>query len=173
MQQDKHARWLPEARVQALCGVARPTWKSWVRTGLIEEDPGGAYDESQVLGIALAALLREQLGPHETRTALQALKRTGHWADLLARAGDLTRQDRFDIVIEPQSLVVRLVIDDAQLIAAVRHPSDPRPVLVLPVADRMRRIRNGFRSLATAGPRPHTRKVGRPSQPRAIIPRTR
>jgi hypothetical protein len=157
--------WLPEARVQALCGIARPTWKSWVRAGLIEEDPGGSYDERQVLGVALIATLREHLGPHQTRTALQALARDGRWNDLLDRSRELADGGRFDLVLEPHSLIVRLATDDAALIAAVRHPGDPRPVVVLPVADRLRRIRDGFRTMALTGERPRARKPGRPAYP--------
>lgn len=154
--------WVSEARVQELCGVSRPTWKSWVRSGFIEEDPAGAYDESQVLGIAIVACIREHLGPVDTRIVRRGLERDGRWGELLSRARGLGSDDAFDLVIEPASRAVRLVVDDAELVRAVRHPHDPRPVLVLPIADRVRRIRDGFRTIAVAHERPLQRRRGRP-----------
>ena len=161
--------WIGEARAQDLCGLTRPAWKSWARAKLIEEDAGGAYDERQVLEVALVGGLRNHLSPQDTRLATMALKRNGRWEAMLAHARDLQEDDRFDLVIEPRTCAVRLALDDAALVRAVRHPEDPRLVLVVSLADRMRRIRDGFRAIAVVQERPIVRKVGRPRRAAADV----
>jgi hypothetical protein len=158
-----------EARAQALCGLTRPGWKSWAKSGLIEEDPGGVYDERQLLEVAIVGGLRKHLSPKDTRVACQALKRTGGWEELITAAQMLGDDGRFDLVIEPDVCAVTLVRDDAELVGVVRDPSAPRLVLVLPLADRLRRIRDGFRSVAETRERPRQRKVGRPAKRKADV----
>jgi hypothetical protein len=158
-----------EARAQELCGLSRPGWKSWARIGLIEEDPGGVYDERQVLEIALAASLRDHLSPADARAAQQALKRDGHWSEMLTRAQRLQPGDSFDLVIEPRFCAVELAIDDDDLVRAVRHAGEPRLVLVVVLAERLLRIRDGFRRVARPRERPRERKRGRPPQELADV----
>ena len=161
--------WTSESIAQALCGLTRPAWKSRVKARLIEDKPRGAYDERQLMEIAFVGALRDHLSPRDTRLACQALKRNGRWDDLLVRARELEDDDRFDLVIEPGTRAVTLATDDASLVQAVRHPEDPRPVLVVSIADRLRRIRDGFRTIAVARERPQQRKVGRPARDDAKV----
>jgi hypothetical protein len=167
LKQNEPLSWIREARAQELCGIGRPTWKSWARIGLIEEDAGGTYDERDVLAIAIVASLREHLTPHQTRTARRVLQHDRRWEDLVEHARALGTNDRFDLVIEPQTCGVRLATDDPTLVRAVRFPSDPRLVLVVSLAGRLRRIRDGFRSIAVTSERPRQRRPGRP----AVVPR--
>jgi len=92
------------------------------------------------------------------------------WANLVARgdAGEMVnrarvveRDDRFDLVVEPEHGGVRVVEDDESLIAAVRHPGAPRAVIVVPFAERIALVRDSFRNVRKTTPRPKTRRTGR------------
>ncbi len=150
-----------------LLGVSRSTFRHWRSLGLVSEGPGGTYDEGAAIDAVLLATLRDQLGMENAAKVWRELKRSGEGEQLVTRARklDLKRRDeRFDLVIEPSAGIVSLATDDASLVAAVRDPEDPRPVTIVPLASRLRRVRRGFNTYGDHGPQPQERVSGRPQK---------
>lgn len=145
-----------------LCGLPRSTRQSWERAGLNVGDAGGAYGEGAVLEIALLVIIREHLGLEEMVSAWRDLSNSGAAVELINQARGLRDKDRFDLVLEPDHAGIGVARTNGQLVAAVRHPGAPRPVVVVDIADRMRLVRNSFRRLATHEPRPQVKRPGRP-----------
>jgi hypothetical protein len=158
--------WISEARLLELCGLKRATWRAWAQEGVVEADPGGAYGEDDVLSTLLLKTLRDRLGVKAGSQAWNALKRSGGADSILRRARAPAELDRLDLVIEPDTRLVRVAEDDESLVAAVRFAEEPRTVTVVPVAERLRRGRDGFWVIAERGVRPTERRVGRPPKMR-------
>jgi hypothetical protein len=154
--------WISEPRMLGLCGLPRSTRQSWERAGLNVGDAGGAYGEGAVLEIALLVIIREHLGLDEIIGAWRDLTSSGVAAELINHARCLREQDRFDLVLEPEHAGIRVARTNAELVAAVRHPGAPRPVVVVDIAERIRLVRESFRRLATHGSRPQVKRPGRP-----------
>jgi hypothetical protein len=154
--------WISEPRMLGLCGLPRSTRQSWERAGLDIGDVGGAYGEGAVLEIALLVIIREHLGLEEMVSAWRELSNSGAAADLINQARCLHDKDRFDLILEPDHAGIRAASTNGQLVAAVRHPGAPRPVVVVDIADRIRLVRDSFRRLATHEPRPQVKRPGRP-----------
>lgn len=155
-------RWVNEARMLALTGLPRSTFQAWRRAKFVEPLP--AYGEGDVLEMAIAAELRRHLRPDEATRAWAALRESGDLDAFVNVARRLEEGDRFDLVIEPNHLGVTLATDDASLVAAVRHPTAPRPVVVVALAEQLRHIRDSVRRTGITAARPKERRPGRPSR---------
>jgi DNA-binding transcriptional MerR regulator len=164
------SKWVAEPRMLSLCKVARSTLQSWERAGLVARSESGAYGEGDVLEATLLLVLREYFPLDELAERWTNLRTAGAAADFISRARGLGRGDRFDLVIEPDNGGIRVADNDAALIDAVRHPEVPRAVVVLPLADRLRFIRDSFRDIATTAKRPTQRRAGRPRRRAEVRP---
>jgi hypothetical protein len=155
-----------EPRLVALVDVPRSTFRHWRKLEVVVEGPGGTFDEGDVIAVTLLAALRDHLGMEEAATVWAALQRQGKSGDLITRARklELDADERFDLVVEKDTGIVQLATDDTSLVEAVRHPEHPRTVRVIPLADRLRHVRQGFYNLADQGPRPPERATGRPAK---------
>lgn len=161
--------WVGETRVPSLTGVARTTFQSWTRAGIVDQDPGGAYGEGAVLEIALVGALREHFSVDELATRWSRLRSQGDVNRFLARARQLDSSERFDLVVEPELGGISVAADDEALVRAVRHEHAPRAVVVIPMAERLTSVRDSFRGWSTTAKRPTQRKRGRPARRRADL----
>jgi hypothetical protein len=160
----KEETWVEESRMLTLCALPRSTFQSWDRSGLVARDPGGAYTESAVIELGLLSALREHFSSEELARTWKALREEGAVDVFVSAALALGVDDRFDLILEPHHGGVALAMDDAELLAAVRHPMAPRSVLVLSLAEKLQLIRQGFSRFCTDARRPLERKVGRPAR---------
>jgi hypothetical protein len=151
--------WISEARLQELCRIKRATWRAWADQELIASDDGGAYSEPDALSVVLILALRDHLSSQDTALAWQAVRSKNLDREMLAAISD---KGRLDLIIEPETRVVRYATDDASLARAVRFGDDPRSVIVVPVEGKLRRVREGFEVLRAAAQRPVERRLGRP-----------
>jgi hypothetical protein len=161
--------WISEARLLEICRIKRATWRAWADEGLVEGDPGGAYDEADVLSVVLILALRDHLSAKDTALAWQEIRRQGLDAQMIARARKLTTKSHLDLIIEPDTRIVRYATDDSSLARAVRFADDPRGVIVVAVDGKLRRVRDGFRILKEESRRPTERSVGRPKRTPAQV----
>jgi hypothetical protein len=161
--------WISEARLLELCRVKRATWRAWAREGLVERDGGGAYSEADALSVVLILAVRGVLSAQDTARAWRDMKRRGVDAEVIAATPDLPEDGVLDLIIEPESRIVRYATNDKALIQAVRFLDDPRSVIVLPVAGKLRRVHDGFRVLKEEAARPTKRSAGRPTRTPAEV----
>jgi hypothetical protein len=156
--------WISEARLLELCRVKRTTWRAWDSEGLVERDDGGAYSEADALSVVLILALRNVLSAQDTAAAWRDMQRRGADSEVIATTATLGDESHLDLIVEPESRVVRYAATDEALIKAVRFLDDPRSVIVVSVAGKLRRVRDGFRVLKEESARPTERRVGRPTR---------
>ena len=161
--------WISEPRLLELCRIRRATWRAWADEGLVEGDPGGAYSEADALSVVLILALRDLLSAKDTALAWQDMKSRGLDGEVIAIVPKLDDASHLDLIIEPEARVVRYAADDGALVRAVRFADDPRSVIVVPVAGKLRRVRDGFRVLKEKSRRPTERRVGRPARSPARV----
>jgi hypothetical protein len=161
--------WISEARMLGLCDLPRSTFQSWLKAGLDLADPGGAYGLAETLEIAVLVHARRHLGLEEMAGAWKSATRSGRREEIVRRAVALEEGDRFDLVIQPQHASLVVAESDAELVRAVRHPTAPRPVVVLDIADSLLLVKEGFEGLATVGSRPSETRRGRPRRQAADV----
>ena len=162
-------QWVDEARMLELCGLPRSTFHGWVKSGLVERDPGGAYGEGAVLEIVFIGALRDYFSVDELSLRWPRLRADGRVERFVACARRLRDRGRYDVVVEPQHGAISLAVSNAELIKAVRHPGAPRAVVVIDLAPRMLLARAGCRAWGVTGRRPNKRKVGRPARQPAEV----
>jgi hypothetical protein len=161
--------WISEARLLELCRIKRATWRAWGSEGLVERDAGGAYSEADALSVVLILAIRDVLSAQDTALAWRDMKRRGTDAEVIAATPTLSERAHLDLIIEPDSRVVRYAANDEALIQAVRFLDDPRSVIVVSVGGKLRRVHDGFRVLKEESARPTERRVGRPARPPAKV----
>jgi hypothetical protein len=161
--------WVPELRLVQLADVARSTYQSWERDGLVEQSETGAYTERHVIEAILVDALRSTLPRAATANVLARLRAVGDLERLVDRARGLDPGDHFDAVVEVEVGSVVVCHDDASLAEAVRDPHRPRTVTVIPLADALIRARSGFWTHAHRGAAPAERKRGRPKRAGASV----
>ncbi len=157
--------WISQTRLLELCRVKRATWRAWDKDGLVESDPGGAYSEADVFCLVLLLAIREHLSVSDTTKAWQAMKQARLDDQIAKITRTLGADDRLELIIEPETRVIRYATDDASLARAVRFADDPRAVIVIPMEGKLRRARDGFRVMRETTPRPTARRAGRPAKP--------
>ena len=156
--------WIRESRLLELCRVKRATWRAWDKDGLVESDPGGAYSEADALALVLLLAIRDHLNVKDTALAWHAMKHARLDDHVIQLARELDDDGRLELIIEPETRVIRYAADDASLARAVRFVEDPRAVIVIPMEGKLRRVRDGFRVLRETTPRPAKRHPGRPAR---------
>jgi hypothetical protein len=161
--------WISEARMLGLCDLPRSTFQSWLKAGLDLADPGGAYGLAETLEVAVLVQARRHLGLEEMAGAWRSAIRSGRRDEIVRRAVALEEGGRLDLVVQPQHASLAVADTDAELVRAVRHPTAPRPVVVLDVAAPLMLVKEGFEGMATAGSRPSERRRGRPRRQPAEV----
>jgi hypothetical protein len=146
----------------SLCGLSRSSFQSWTRSGLEIGNEAGAYGLNEVIALTVLVAVRDFLSPKHLVAAWREMVLSGE-AERFVNAGrQLEKGGRFDLVVEPEVAWFRLARTDAELVDAVRTPSDPRPVVVIDAADRVRRAVGGFNRLGEETPRRTKKARGRP-----------
>jgi hypothetical protein len=146
----------------SLCELPRSTFQSWVKAGLDIQDPGGAYGLADVLAISILVHARRHLGLEEMVSAWRDLALTGGAGEIIAAARAAEEGERLDLVLEPEHASIAVARSNDELVAAVRHPGAPRPVIVIDLADAIQLVKESFRRLAKTAPRPSEKRRGRP-----------
>ncbi len=155
-------KWLPETPAIELCRMKRQTWTTWADQGIVTRPANGAYGFGDVIRLALVSELRKILPVEDMAAAWRGISADGIADEIVELAGTLREDDRLDLVIEPESGRVVLATDDNALAQAVRHPTAPRPVIVISPAAELCRVAIGFSNRALSTPRPDARRRGRP-----------
>jgi hypothetical protein len=161
--------WVSEARMFSLSGLPRSTFQSWIKAGLDIQDPGGAYSLDDVLEIALLVQARRYLGLEELVSGWRQLTRSGAANAIVAAARGMQQGEQLDLVIEPDHAAIVAARNNEELIAAVRHPGAPRPVVVLTVSEEIQLVKEAFARLAKTAPRPTEKSRGRPRRQGADV----
>jgi hypothetical protein len=156
--------WVPQARILELCDISRTTLNSWIKSGLDIPEAAAAYKVSDLVKLLVFAGARKHLTPQQMASAWRELVKTGEAAAITNAARGLKDDDSFDLVIDVKYRALTVVRSDEELVSAVRHPSAPRPVVVVDLAERMRDgIGSFFRDANQEAP-PVERKRGRPKR---------
>lgn len=158
--------WLNESRMLSVCGLPRSTFQSWGRNGLELANAQGAYGLYEVIGVALLVEMRRYVGVEDLVAVWDDLGAGDSLPALVAKARALQLGDRLDVILEPEHGRATIACGDSELAAAVRHPSAPRPIIVLDVAERVAHVTATFHRLAKNAPRPQEKRPGRPKRDR-------
>lgn len=159
---DLRGEWVTEARLLMLVDLARSTYQSWLRDGLLDLPASGVFEERDVLEVLLAAVLRELFPLAEVRSLWRSLLREGIVRDFLELALSIQgNEDRLDLVVEPATGRLSLASNPASLLAAVRDDHRALQVQVVPLATRIAVAREGFGRFSSPDPLPAVRR-GRP-----------
>lgn len=150
-----------------LCSLSRSTFQSWRKAGLdIGEESGGyksgAYGLNEAITLAILVSIREFLPTREMVLVWQRLVATGEAPKLTNAARNLKKGSRFDLVVEPRHAALTLAQTEEALVEAVRHPGDPRPVVVIDASERIYTVVRTFGLIGNRAPPPKKRTAGRP-----------
>lgn len=154
--------WVQQSRILSLCGISRATLNSWIKSGLDIPEETAAYGLADLVTLLVFAAARKHLAPKGMVAAWRDLVRRKEDSRIVDAARELGTEDRFDLVIDPEFLALQVACSEEELIAAVRYPTAPRPVVVVDLAERMRDAVAAFHRAASEERRPSTRKRGRP-----------
>jgi hypothetical protein len=162
---------MAEKPMLELTRVKRGAWQNWLREGLMTPAHPTAFAENEVLEAVLVKALRSVHELAMCKRIWRVLRSEAERAQFIAAAQTLNAEERYDLVLEPRGAGLRLARNDPELVAAVRFPGAPRDVIILPLADELRRVRDDFRVLARMGakPNPRTRRTSsRRDDPRPV-----
>jgi hypothetical protein len=152
--------WLPLGQVLRLSELSRSTLQSWIRAGLKPADVA-AYDLAALLAIVLLAACRKHLTAKQLVGAWRSLEQRGVDKKILESALKHQEGDRFDLVIDTTFDLIEVARSDAELAKAVRR-QEPRPVIVVDVAEKVMLTVRHFDAHANKTARPDERSPGRP-----------
>ncbi len=154
--------WVQQARILSLCGISRATLNSWIKSGLDIPEDTAAYGLADLVTLLVFAAARKHLAPKGMVAAWRDLVRRKEDVRIIDAARELGAEDRFDLIIDPEYLAFQVACSEQELITAVRHPTAPRPVVVVDLAERMRDAVGAFHRAASEEQPPPARKRGRP-----------
>lgn len=123
---------------------------------------GAAYGLGEIVSLLLLGAARPHLPPKEMAGAWGELQGTGRLPVIVTAARELGPSGRFDLVVAPEHALLRVALDDEELLEAVRHPSVPIPVVVVDLAPRVRMVVGAFSRIANRTRPPAARSPGRP-----------
>lgn len=156
--------WIRQAQVLELCEISRATLNSWINGGLDIPKGTAAYKVGDLVKLLLFEAARPYLTPQQMGSAWTDLVRKGEDNAIIAAARKLKPGQRFDLVVDTKYHSLRVVHSDKDLVAAVRRPSAPRPVVVIDLTERVVDSVEAFYRGAREEPPPATRKPGRPKR---------
>lgn len=154
--------WVQQSRILTLCDISRATLNSWIKSGLDIPEDTAAYGLADLVTLLVFAAARKHLTPKDMVAAWRDLVRSGEDVRIATLARDLGSDDRFDLIVDPEYVAFQVACSDEELVAAVRHPTAPRPVVVVDLAERMRDAVGAFHRAASKEDPPPARKRGRP-----------
>lgn len=154
--------WFSQAQILELCEISRATLNSWIKAGLDIPAAAAAYKVADVVKLLIFAAARKHLTPQQMAGAWVDLVQSGEAGEITDAARELKSGDKFELVVDLKYHEMKVVRSDKDLLAAVRHPTAPRPLVVVDLAEQMRdSVRSFFRDSHKSAP-PATRKRGRP-----------
>src|SRR5262249_13085652 len=114
--------------------------------------------------VTILVAVRAYLPPKEMAGAWRDFSTSGERDAATLAARRLEPGQRFDLVVEPEHAGIQIARDERRLLEAVRHPSSPRPVVVLDLAERIGTVGPPFGRIANrTTPTPE----GAPGRPRS------
>lgn len=145
-----------------LSHVSRSTFQSWQKAGLDIASKSGAYGLSEVVTLAILALVRDFLQTREMVSIWKDLVASGEAGRMINAARKLKEGAAFDLVVEPRHASLKLALTDKQVVEAVHHSADPRPVVVVDASERIYTVVRTFNRVRITAPRRKARTPGRP-----------
>ncbi len=131
-----------EADLLDLARVARTTWQSWVRKGLLDETDAGFYREDDVTEVVTVALLVDGVGLRRARAIWPTSREHVVGAGL---ALDLEQPGDLLLVVDTYTWETKLCSTADELWQMTREALDPpRARVVVPVAARLQAARRAF-----------------------------
>jgi|GEM_PF-2715037 len=156
--------WVSQSQILELCEISRATLNSWIKAGLDIPPAAAAYGVADLVRLLIFAAARKHLTPQQMAAAWSDLAKSGDAGTIIGLARGLNPGDSFDLVVDLKYHEMKVVRSDAELVAAVRHPTAPRPMVVVDLAEQMRDSVRSFFRRARTDTRPATRKRGRPKR---------
>jgi hypothetical protein len=154
--------WVPQAQILDLAEISRATLNSWIKAGLDIPEAAAAYKVADLVKLLIFAGARKHLTPQQIAAAWVDLARSGKATAITNAARELGSEDNFDLVIDVKYKAFEVVRSDEELLSAVRHPTAPRAIVVIDLAERMRDAISYFFRSANKDDPPSARKRGRP-----------
>ncbi len=161
--------WVTQAQVLDLCDISRATLNSWIKGGLDIPEAAAAYKVADLIKLLIFASARKHLAPQQIGAAWTELIRTGEATAIVNAARELGTDDTFDLVIDVKYFTLAVARSDKDLIAEVRHPTAPRPIVVVDLAERMRDATGAFFRSSRRDAPPAERTRGRPRRARGNL----
>ena len=161
--------WVPQAQILDLAEISRATLNSWIKAGLDIPEAAAAYRVADLVKLLIFAGARKHLTPQQLAAAWADLAGAGKTATITNAARELSPDDAFDLVIDVKYKALEVARSDQELLAAVRHPTAPRAVVVVDLAEQMRDAVSSFFRSAKEDVPPTARKRGRPKKAKAHL----
>jgi biotin operon repressor len=156
--------WVSQSQILELCDISRATLNSWIKAGLDISTAAAGYKLADVVKLLIFAAARKHLTPQQMAGAWVDLVKSGEAGAITDAARELKEGDSFELVVDLKYHELKVIRSDNELLAAVRHPTAPRPVVVVDLAEQMRdSVRSFFRDSHKSAP-PEARKRGRPKR---------
>lgn len=156
--------WVSQSQIIELAEISRATLNSWIKAGLDISNAAAAYKVVDLVKLLIFAAARKHLTPQQMASAWTDLAASGEAATITAAARELEPGDSFELVVDLKYHELKVVRSDEELLAAVRHPTAPRPLVVIDLAEPMRDSVRAFFRDARKGVPPAARKRGRPKR---------
>lgn len=155
------SRWLPEDAALNVLELSRGAGRELLNKGLIQPRQDGIFRESDIVEATILNHVRPSLGRvAEASNTWSALREEGTVGAMVHLALSDEGERRFEIVTDELTRTLSGVVNDEQLIAAVRGPIRRR-LVVIDLTDELNARLVAFRRRANRGDVP-TRRRGRP-----------
>jgi hypothetical protein len=155
------SRWLPEEPAFEVLELSRGAGRELIAKGLLRPREDGIFRESDIVEATVIEHLRPSLGRlSEAARTCAALREEGVFGAIVELALSDDAERSFAIVIDERTSEVSAIVDDQELVAAVRGPLRRRLVFV-DLTDELNARLTAFRRRANRGPVPAKRR-GRP-----------
>lgn len=156
--------WVSQSQILEFCEISRATLNSWIKAGLDIPTATAAYKVADLVKLLIFAAARKHLTPQQMAAAWSDLAKSGEADRITDLARELKPGNSFDLVIDLKYREMKVVRSNKELVVAVRHPTAPRPIVVIDLAEQMRdSVASFFRCSREDAP-PVARKRGRPKR---------
>jgi hypothetical protein len=140
--QSDSIRVVSESDLLELARVARSTWQNWIRQEILQPAPRGHYRESDVVEVAVIALLAAAYDLRRTRLIWHGCRDV---VTAACTAMPLQGDETLDFVADSHTLQAIVARNQAELSAAIRAPTPfPRPRFAIPLDGIIREAREAF-----------------------------
>jgi uncharacterized UPF0146 family protein len=153
--------WLSENAALELLGFSRGAGRDLLSQGLLRPAQDGIFRDADIAEGTILQHIRPLLGRISTASnTWAALREEGAVAVLVDRALSLEATSRFEVVVDEVTRDVVGVVNDGQLLMAVRA-AQSHSMVVVDLTQELKASLTGFRRIADRGPVPAKRR-GRP-----------